>query len=297
MRCAAGFNCAEAVNFGPPDWLPWGSYVAEKYRREGRSATLSHEALLVALVTAAPQVAARLQREAEVCGRLLPLLLLRMLLLLLLIHHDPLASCCPSKRRQPDTLAAAVLMHAQRRLLLPSACCQLAVEELYIMCCKIGAQGSHFYWSVQEAEAAAVRERVRVALLAEEEGAVKLQLSLPEPAPAAAGPKDASAPAAEAAPAPAIPELPDGADDVKMEEAGPAAEQEPEQAAKAEEAAAPMEADAAAAAEQKAAPEQVPGVSVRTQAPVCTLPTPLPCLVQYPSPVCCGMPIDIPPHP
>lgn len=62
----AGFNCAEAVNFGPPDWLPWGSYVADKYRREGRSATLSHDALLVALVTAAPEVAARLAREAAV---------------------------------------------------------------------------------------------------------------------------------------------------------------------------------------------------------------------------------------
>ncbi len=58
-RRGAGFNCAEAVNFGPPDWLPWGSYVADKYRAEGRSATLSHDALLVALVRAAPGVAAR----------------------------------------------------------------------------------------------------------------------------------------------------------------------------------------------------------------------------------------------
>ena len=62
----AGFNCAEAVNFGPPDWLPWGTYVANKYRREGRSATLSHDALLIALVTAAPDVQRRLQREAKV---------------------------------------------------------------------------------------------------------------------------------------------------------------------------------------------------------------------------------------
>jgi len=62
----AGFNCAEAVNFGPPDWLPWGTYVADKYRREGRSATLSHDALLIALVTAAPDVSARLEREAKV---------------------------------------------------------------------------------------------------------------------------------------------------------------------------------------------------------------------------------------
>ena len=62
----AGFNCAEAVNFGPPDWLPWGTYVADKYRREGRSATLSHDALLIALVGAAPDVSERLKREAEV---------------------------------------------------------------------------------------------------------------------------------------------------------------------------------------------------------------------------------------
>jgi hypothetical protein len=65
-RVRAGFNCAEAVNFGPPDWLPWGTYVANKYRREGRSATLSHDALLVALVTAAPEVAQRLPSESEV---------------------------------------------------------------------------------------------------------------------------------------------------------------------------------------------------------------------------------------
>lgn len=66
MCCGPGFNCAEAVNFGPPDWLPWGTYVADKYRREGRSATLSHDALLIALVAAAPDVSARLKREAQV---------------------------------------------------------------------------------------------------------------------------------------------------------------------------------------------------------------------------------------
>ena len=66
LGARAGFNCAEAVNFGPPDWLPWGTYVANKYRREGRSATLSHDALLIALVTAAPDVQRRLQREAKV---------------------------------------------------------------------------------------------------------------------------------------------------------------------------------------------------------------------------------------
>ena len=52
----AGTNCAEAVNFGPPDWLPWGHYVQEKYTRDGKAATLSNDALLVALAKAAPLV-------------------------------------------------------------------------------------------------------------------------------------------------------------------------------------------------------------------------------------------------
>ncbi|KAL0051456.1 hypothetical protein WJX82_007798 [Trebouxia sp. C0006] len=51
-----GFNCAEAVNFGPPDWLPHGTDIAEKYRRDGKAITLSHDALLVALVSTAKAV-------------------------------------------------------------------------------------------------------------------------------------------------------------------------------------------------------------------------------------------------
>ncbi len=46
----AGFNCAEAVNFGPPDWLPFGSDRAHKYRDDAKPLTLSHDALLVTLV-------------------------------------------------------------------------------------------------------------------------------------------------------------------------------------------------------------------------------------------------------
>jgi hypothetical protein len=56
----SGFNCAEAVNFGPPDWLPYGTDIANKYRKSAKRLTLSHDALLVTLVTAAPAVAARL---------------------------------------------------------------------------------------------------------------------------------------------------------------------------------------------------------------------------------------------
>ena len=48
----AGFNCAEAVNFGPPDWLPFGSDRAHKYRDDAKPLTLSHDALLVTLVGA-----------------------------------------------------------------------------------------------------------------------------------------------------------------------------------------------------------------------------------------------------
>ena len=48
-----GFNCAEAVNFGPPDWLPAGSAAAEHYRKRGKPATISHDALVVSCCRAA----------------------------------------------------------------------------------------------------------------------------------------------------------------------------------------------------------------------------------------------------
>lgn len=38
------------MNFGPPDWLPYGSDRAEKYRDDAKPLTLSHDALLVTLV-------------------------------------------------------------------------------------------------------------------------------------------------------------------------------------------------------------------------------------------------------
>ena len=55
MYCA-GFNCAEAVNFGPPDWLPYGSDRAQKYREDEKPLTLSHDALLVTLVRPPPSM-------------------------------------------------------------------------------------------------------------------------------------------------------------------------------------------------------------------------------------------------
>ena len=47
-----GFNCAEAVNFGPPDWLPYGTDIAEKYRSVGlmyRHPSLSVQQMVLVL--------------------------------------------------------------------------------------------------------------------------------------------------------------------------------------------------------------------------------------------------------
>ncbi|KAK9668147.1 hypothetical protein RND81_13G037200 [Saponaria officinalis] len=41
-----GLNCAEAVNFAPADWLPYGGFGAELYQRFHKSAVVSHEELL-----------------------------------------------------------------------------------------------------------------------------------------------------------------------------------------------------------------------------------------------------------
>ena len=67
--CIAGTNCAEAVNFGPPDWLPWGHFVQEKYTRDGKAATLSNDALLVALCRAAPLVQVSCEKPGTQCKK------------------------------------------------------------------------------------------------------------------------------------------------------------------------------------------------------------------------------------
>ncbi|KAL2348037.1 hypothetical protein Fmac_002037 [Flemingia macrophylla] len=41
-----GLNCAEAVNFAPSDWLPFGAFGADLYQRYHKTAVLSHEELL-----------------------------------------------------------------------------------------------------------------------------------------------------------------------------------------------------------------------------------------------------------
>ncbi|KAF6150915.1 hypothetical protein GIB67_026836 [Kingdonia uniflora] len=42
-----GFNCAEAVNVAPLDWLPYGQNAIELYREQARKTTISHDKLLL----------------------------------------------------------------------------------------------------------------------------------------------------------------------------------------------------------------------------------------------------------
>ncbi|KAL5990567.1 hypothetical protein ACLOJK_011469 [Asimina triloba] len=42
-----GFNCAEAVNLAPIDWLPHGQNAIEQYREQGHKTTISHDNLLL----------------------------------------------------------------------------------------------------------------------------------------------------------------------------------------------------------------------------------------------------------
>lgn len=43
----SGFNCAEAVNVAPIDWLPHGQHAVELYREQGRKISISHDKLLL----------------------------------------------------------------------------------------------------------------------------------------------------------------------------------------------------------------------------------------------------------
>ncbi|KAL9677371.1 hypothetical protein QQ045_005600 [Rhodiola kirilowii] len=42
-----GFNCAEAVNVAPVDWLPHGQHAIDLYREQGRKTSISHDKLLL----------------------------------------------------------------------------------------------------------------------------------------------------------------------------------------------------------------------------------------------------------
>lgn len=60
-----GFNVAEAVNFAPAEWLPFGSDVVSRYRDQCKSPSVSHDMLLVTLVRAAKEVAEAQQQARE----------------------------------------------------------------------------------------------------------------------------------------------------------------------------------------------------------------------------------------
>ncbi|XP_058094569.1 putative lysine-specific demethylase JMJ16 [Magnolia sinica] len=73
-----GFNCAEAVNLAPVDWLPHGQNAIERYREQGRKTTVSHDKLLLGAAREAVRAHWELQllkkntsenlRWKDVCG-------------------------------------------------------------------------------------------------------------------------------------------------------------------------------------------------------------------------------------
>jgi hypothetical protein len=69
-----GFNCAEAVNFGPPDWLPHGTDIAEKYRciPDTRLPVLCAHVKSVGRIAATQVQACKLQ-QVHFCGWLVAL--------------------------------------------------------------------------------------------------------------------------------------------------------------------------------------------------------------------------------
>lgn len=62
-----GFNCSEAVNFAPADWLPFGRSSIQRYRSKKRSPVFSHERLVLTLAhrNLAPDDSSTIWVEAE----------------------------------------------------------------------------------------------------------------------------------------------------------------------------------------------------------------------------------------
>ncbi|XP_021738049.1 lysine-specific demethylase JMJ18-like [Chenopodium quinoa] len=75
----SGFNCAEAVNVAPIDWLPHGQNAVELYREQRRKTTISHDKLLLGAAREAVKANWELNllrkntmdnlRWKDVCGR------------------------------------------------------------------------------------------------------------------------------------------------------------------------------------------------------------------------------------
>ncbi|MCL7024368.1 hypothetical protein MKW94_002422 [Papaver nudicaule] len=74
-----GFNCAEAVNVAPVDWLPHGQNAVELYREQGRKTSISHDKLLLGAAREAVRASWEIQllrkntidntRWKDVCGK------------------------------------------------------------------------------------------------------------------------------------------------------------------------------------------------------------------------------------
>lgn len=65
MGLDTGFNCLEAVNFAPLDWLPHGQTAAEFYQEKKRKTSISHDKLLLG----AASEAVRAHWEVELLNR------------------------------------------------------------------------------------------------------------------------------------------------------------------------------------------------------------------------------------
>ncbi|KAL5561923.1 hypothetical protein UlMin_031670 [Ulmus minor] len=63
-----GFNCSEAANFAPLDWLPHGQNAVDHYRELGKKTSISYDKLLLG----AAMEAVRAQWDITLCGNLAP---------------------------------------------------------------------------------------------------------------------------------------------------------------------------------------------------------------------------------
>ena len=63
-----GYNCAEAVNFAPVDWLPFGAFATERYVGDKRYQSVAHDQLLLTLTNGCERVSGwkeTVRREME----------------------------------------------------------------------------------------------------------------------------------------------------------------------------------------------------------------------------------------
>ncbi|KAL2619897.1 hypothetical protein R1flu_000102 [Riccia fluitans] len=64
-----GFNCAEAVNVAPVDWLPHGQSAVELYKEQHRKTSVSHDKLLLAAARHAAKRLWQIRKMNECNGR------------------------------------------------------------------------------------------------------------------------------------------------------------------------------------------------------------------------------------